>query len=199
MHELLHGMGLISSWYHWIDDELFLPSFPVYSGSNFTGLSLSYIYDRHLSDAVNGFWMKDYAAVVKRDLNKAIDRAKQTGRNYQWRDFFMETEGGNISRALKAKGSPWLTPRGVWSWFPVIEGPNVLMRYAILFTPTKFDEGSTGSHLDDKFYVGTSQFLMRPFAAKHVGLDGYIPSNPRGPIAETTLGILRAMGYTTRQ
>ncbi len=152
-----------------------------------------------MSDALNGYWMKDYGAVIRRDLQKATDKALGLGRGYRWKEFFKLTEGGNISRALKEKGSPFLTPRGLWSWYPVYQDQTLLRRYAILYTPPKFDDGSTASHIDDRFYVGTSQYIMRPYAAKQIGLDGYIPANPRGPIAETTLGLLRAMGYTTRQ
>jgi hypothetical protein len=51
--------------------------------------------------------------------------------------------------------------------------------------------------MDDQYYSGTSQYIMRPGATKNVGLDGFVPHNRLGPLSESVLGVLRAMGYST--
>ena len=53
------------------------------------------------------------------------------------------------------------------------------------------------SHLDDSYYSGTGQYLMKPSATKNVGLDGYIPFSKLGAMSESVLGVLRSIGYAT--
>ena len=89
------------------------------------------------------------------------------------------------------------TPRGLWSWFPDFDKMQLVSRYVILNTPSKYDGGSSISHMDEKYYTGTTQYLMKPSGTKNVGLDGYIPCNRLGPLSESILGILRTMGYKT--
>jgi hypothetical protein len=194
MHELLHGLGFITSWYPWLGNNVFLPSFPVYhDNGTLSGLSKPFIFDKFLADSLNGFWMRDYASVITHDLSKSIEK----GGELLWLQEFLLTQGGQIASSLNSPGSPFLTLRGTWFWFPFVQLDQLYYKYAILYTPSEFDSGSSLSHLDDDFYLGTSQFLMKPFATKGVGLDGVLPFNPLGPLSEIVLGVLRAMGYTT--
>jgi hypothetical protein len=175
---------------------LYLPGFPIYNETDgsILKLSRSLIFDRSLSDAVNGFWLKDYAAIIRRDINLSKQLANASS---NWLSIFEELDGGRIAASLGSSGGPFVTLRGIWSWYNVLESGAVLSRYAILYTPEQFDLGSSGSHLDDKFYSSTSQFLLKPYASKGAGLDGTVPLNALGPVAESILGILRSMGYST--
>ena len=47
-----------------------------------------------------------------------------------------------------------------------------LPAYALLHTPEVYSPGSSLSHVDAETYRGTSNFLMRPFAAAGAGMDG---------------------------
>ena len=195
---MIHGLGFVSGWYPWFGDDMYLPSFPKYSNNgSLLGLSQPFAFDRSLSDAIHGFWMKDYAAQIYKDFDEALQKAKNAKNEDLWMGVFNQTDGGRIALSLAAPGGPLVTLRGLWSWYPYLEGSISQSRYAILYTPTKYDFGSSGSHLDDVFYTGTSQYLMKPYASRDVGLDGYVPLNRLGPIAESTLGVLRAIGYST--
>ena len=196
---MIHGLGFVSGWYPWFGNELYLPSFPKYDNNgSLIGLSQPFAFDRSLSDAVNGFWMKDYASQVYSDFSQSLQKAKTLNQSEDlWMSYFNQTDGGRIASSLAAPGGPIVTPRGVWSWYPYLEGSLIQSRYAILYTPYPYDFGSSMSHLENDFYTGTSQYLMKPYASRDVGLDGYVPLNSLGPIAESTLGVLRAMGYST--
>jgi hypothetical protein len=198
IHELLHGMGFISGWYTWFGDKHSIPSFPLYSDDgDFKGLAKPFIFDRWVSDAIHGFWLRDIGKAITEDYRHAARVANESNATVTWRSVFAASEGAKISAALIQAGGPFVTPRALWSWYPVIENDAIVFRYAILYTPAKYTDGSSISHFDDQFYSSTSHFLMRPFAVEGVGLDGYVPYNKLGPLSEIIIGIFKAIGYST--
>eukprot|EP00842_Homolaphlyctis_polyrhiza_P006005 jgi/Hompol1/6405/HPOL_000948-RA len=106
-------------------------------------------------------------------------------------------EQGQTGLAIGA--SLFRTPCAVASWYPdrdLFSGLPVF-KYAYIYTPVKFNSGSSLSHVDANIYAGTSDVLMRPAGTLGAGLDALIPSNQRGGVGEAVLGIMRAMGYVT--
>ncbi|KAI8925301.1 hypothetical protein BC831DRAFT_461494 [Entophlyctis helioformis] len=67
-----------------------------------------------------------------------------------------------------------------------------------MYTPSTYSSGSSLSHIDDRLYAGTSNYLMRPFSTGGSGMDAMRPSSPTGSIGDAILGIFRNMGYITK-
>ena len=98
LHEILHGLGFISGWDSWNGDGSFYPSFLEYDDNgNLKGLGPPWIYDKYLSDAINGFWMRDYDSVIRQDI---LDSVKAN--EAQWNVVFSKSTGFKIANALGA-------------------------------------------------------------------------------------------------
>jgi hypothetical protein len=96
LHEMIHGIGFVSGWNQWLDDGGFYPSFQEYDDfGQFKGLSPSWIFDKHSSDAINGIWMRDYDAAIRQDIVESIDR-----NSLDWYTDYSKTTGYNIAIAL---------------------------------------------------------------------------------------------------
>ncbi|RKO91823.1 hypothetical protein BDK51DRAFT_45285 [Blyttiomyces helicus] len=194
LHEMLHGLGFISSWYPWTGTAELLPSAPVYEGESVEGLSRPFIFNRWMADAAGGAWMREHEATI---VSSA--RASAANNMSEWAVRFAATEGAAVAKALYAGVAT--TPGALRIWYPA--GRSLELRFAILYTPSNFSVGSSISHLDDTFYGGTGQFLMRPYATGFGILDNIVPRRAAvgnegpGPMGETVLGILRALGYST--
>ncbi|KAJ3390077.1 hypothetical protein HDU92_000668 [Lobulomyces angularis] len=219
IHELLHGLGFISGWYPWIEGSL-LPGWIDYEPETLiiTGLSTSYIYDRFISDQVTGIWMNEYAKAIRFDAD-SVSKKLNTSDTQKWMSEFLNTNGGNLSRFLfeKVVQSPgslvnWYFPEGKAMNLEVLNLQNIRdndlpldlffnspnMKPAVLYTPVKYEPGSSLSHLDTGAYDGSPDFVMRSTGTGGVGLDMYSPVSMKyGPIGEIILGLMRGMGWIT--
>ncbi|KAI9008365.1 hypothetical protein BC832DRAFT_421180 [Gaertneriomyces semiglobifer] len=219
IHELMHGLGFISSWYTWYDDTVLLPSYLDASDSGeFLGLATPYIFNKWMADAATGTWMSEYEQNITAILSDLAEDVKQRGWTWDQNNYAIMQEVRSSAAWEVGKhvmNGPATTLGRVAYWFPwrifVSEDDEVTitdLRYAVLYTPTRFDIGSTLSHMDADFYQSTSEFLMRPYATAGTGLDGYRPVTKslfgmkgewmdEGPIGEAVLAIFRSMGYAT--
>ena len=92
-------MGFISGWGMWRDGTEFYPSFLDYDDfGKFQGLGPPWIYDKYLSDSINGFWMRDYDAVIRKDILKSLNSSRT-----DWEELFLETDGYKVAKALGTK------------------------------------------------------------------------------------------------
>jgi hypothetical protein len=190
VHEILHGLGFISSWGPWIAGlkDSFVPSFLDYDDSGaVVGLAPEYIFSRWMSDAVHNVWMNVYSSLIRESIDSSI-----SGGFLDEADFD-KSLGGNIARALKA--GPLITPNGMRIWYPSTGKNKNVLKSAVIYTPKSYRRGSSLSHFDSGVYRDTRDYLMRPGAIPRVFIDQMIPyAEPLGP---ATLGILRGMGYVT--
>ncbi|KAL2913103.1 hypothetical protein HK105_207448 [Polyrhizophydium stewartii] len=210
MHEICHGLGFISSWFTWIDDSTFLPSFlDRDSAGNVLGLAPAYIYSRWMSDAINTVWLKTYADVISASVVDALAVGGQSG----WLSVFQASTGGRVARALGGSDGLFQTPRAIVSWYPDVErnpvatsaaasssrpyNASITFKFAVIYTPQTYAAGSTLSHLDSAFYARTSDLVMRPSGTSGAGVDAMLTSNPKGCLGEAMLGVFRSMGYVT--
>ncbi|KAJ3284002.1 hypothetical protein HK104_010137 [Borealophlyctis nickersoniae] len=201
VHEILHGLGFISSWFPWIDQDVLLPA-PMDNYPNGTvgadGLQKPYIFNRWLSDATTGVWMKEYEDAIYAAARAALADGNTTD---GWQQRFMASEGWQLGANIMK--SVATTPGALRLWFPVRREEGLGLGYSVLYTPSKFNPGSSFSHLDAQHYDATRQFLMRPYATYGAGVDAILPSDGMvnnegpGPMGEEVLGILRGLGYVT--
>ncbi|KAJ3024845.1 hypothetical protein HK097_006832, partial [Rhizophlyctis rosea] len=69
MHEILHGLGVISSWGTLIGEEGMVPfAMDLDSLGNVT-LGKPYIFNKWLADSTTGVWLKDYEAQMAKDAS----------------------------------------------------------------------------------------------------------------------------------
>lgn len=96
VHEILHGLGFSSGWGKWLNDATFYPSFLEYDQfGQFKGFGPSWIYDKYMSDAVNGIWIRDYDRAIRQDVNKSLNIDPK-----KWKENFLNTTGYKIAKAL---------------------------------------------------------------------------------------------------
>ncbi|KAL5037948.1 hypothetical protein BDV3_001854 [Batrachochytrium dendrobatidis] len=197
LHELCHGLGIVSSWNMIGDNSTFLPSFlDINANGRITGLAQPYIFNRWLSDTINHVWLRNYADQIQSSINQAIQQSTQNN----WYSIFNTTIAAGIARALGGKNGLFQTPGAVAAWYPDTDyttKESGLYKYAIIYTPRVYEAGSTLSHVDANTYIGTENVLMRPVGTGGIGLDSILPMGSKGPIGEAALGIFRSMGYVT--
>ena len=117
IHELLHGLGFISSWYPWLGDDYILPGWLSYGpNGTITGLEPSYLYDRNLAFSGNQTWMTYYSDRIRSIATTLSQKLKTTDEN-QWYREFTRTEAAKIGAWLKSKVA--VTPQSVVSFFPL--------------------------------------------------------------------------------
>lgn len=196
LHEFLHGLGFISSWYPWMDSGSILPQgVDKAENDSVIGLAKPYLFNKWMADAGREIWMRDYEAVIAKEAEEVARRVIEDGEVASWEDVFRTTSAYNLSKIVYK--SIATKPGALAIWYPIHSTTSdpIFFHYAILYTPKTYSPGSTFSHVDNGVYSGTGQFLMRAFGTGGVGLDGYVPKGE--PIGEVVLGILRGMGYAT--
>ncbi|KAJ3218508.1 hypothetical protein HDU67_005310 [Dinochytrium kinnereticum] len=223
IHEVMHGLGIISAWYEWFNPETLMPGYPMLAqpsvSNNYTALTLakSYIFDKFLYDSRSGVWMKYYSNAIRKDIEKlskelwppntpqdSISWSAPPANNFT--DYFARVDGWKLASYIRNVAV--VTPRGLSFWYPTpsIRGSRSRWtkkavgkqwRYVVLYSPLAYSGGSTISHLDASFYAGTSEYLMRPFGTAGASSDTFSPKGKYGPVGEALLGMLRAMGYVT--
>ncbi|KAJ3105389.1 hypothetical protein HDU97_008143 [Phlyctochytrium planicorne] len=158
MHELMHGLGIISSWYEWIGGDTLVPGYPVLSepttSNNFSGISLSksYIFDKFLFDSRAGIWMKSYAAGIRQEIWKIGKQIKpKTPSSPNWGDYpwsnvsmlFTASDGWKLASYIRQVTA--VTPRGLSFWYPapnIRQGSNPITRYSNYHWPKTTGKGS---------------------------------------------------------
>lgn len=96
VHEMLHGLGFISGWSRWFGDRRFYPSFLEYDDfGQFKGFGPPWIYDKHISDAINGIWIRDYDTAIRRDVQESLNADP-----LRWKEIFLNTTGSRLAKAL---------------------------------------------------------------------------------------------------
>ncbi|KND00326.1 uncharacterized protein SPPG_04650 [Spizellomyces punctatus DAOM BR117] len=192
LHELIHGLGFISSWYTWIDGDSILPSsLDTAANGTVLGLTKPYLFNKWMADTANGVWMKEYEAQI---IAAAYQIAQTLPDDAIWTQAFKASDAYKLP--VRLFDTIATTPGAIAIYYPVRSYvDNVVLRYAVLHTPSEFSDGSTFSHVDSGAYSGTGSYLMRPFGTPSTGLDAMRPVGE--PIDEVVLGILRAMGYAT--
>ncbi|KAI9207021.1 uncharacterized protein BJ171DRAFT_421320 [Polychytrium aggregatum] len=194
LHELIHGLGFLSSWYPWLGNaSVLLPSQPIMSSNHaaYIGLTKPYIFNKWMA-TVDGQWLRRYELAILRASDAAAQTSAGPDRTSEtWMDAFMASPGRVL--AEKMMSNYGTRPGRLVVWFNDTETRRG--RYARLFASSQFLDGSTLSHIDASSYQGTAEFLMRPYATGNVLLDDYIPRGRRGPIGRIALSILATMGY----
>ncbi|KAJ3315954.1 hypothetical protein HDV04_000162 [Boothiomyces sp. JEL0838] len=180
MHEIIHGLGFLSSWELWDEQGFtgFMPSYPTYSNGTIDGMLYPFIFNKLLGDNLNNVWINVYSEAISQSLNHS----------FVTKSFFNQTIGYQISESLIQL---FETPFSTSIWFPSC----TTIRNALMFTPSLFSSGSTLSHVDN-IYIG-ADYLMRPNAIGGVSFDKKIPSYHSAMFSDTLLGILRGLGYIT--
>ncbi|KAJ1551658.1 hypothetical protein HK096_005490, partial [Nowakowskiella sp. JEL0078] len=131
-----------------------------------------------------------------------------------WLTRFIKTPGFNLSQELMISITTEIGGIGMWYPSPKsLSGSHrdlspigaqvnnsqdqelVEFRFAALYSPVKFDPGSSLCHVNAFLYGGTPDNLMRPFSTYGVMLDEYSVQSDAGPIGEVVLGVLGSMGY----
>jgi hypothetical protein len=211
LHEILHGLGFISSWFTWMSNDALLPGFPTSrtetNGSVTRSFSQSYIFDKFLVDARAGIRMKEYASAIRQE---SIKISRVTRNSKTWESLFRLTAGWALARYMRT--TVGVTASSIVFWYPAptvgnggyskMEGVGNSkrprdMRFAVIHSPSPYSGGSSMNHLDASYYTGTADYLMRPFATSGTGIDAFVPWDEGGPIGPSTLGVLRACGYVT--
>ncbi|KAI9100685.1 hypothetical protein DFS34DRAFT_615417 [Phlyctochytrium arcticum] len=194
LHELLHGLGFISSWYTWADDDGILPSYGRVAGNGtFQGLAKPYIYNKWMMDVNKGIWMYEYERNITREVQRLATSMSLTSTS--WVNALKRSATYATCQDLYDRVATNLGALAVF--YPISAGlpANVSLAFAVLYTPKTFSDGSTFSHLSPQAYSGSRNFLMRPFGTAGTSLDQFRPTGE--PIGEIVLGILRSMGYAT--
>ncbi|KXS16564.1 hypothetical protein M427DRAFT_68898 [Gonapodya prolifera JEL478] len=198
-HEIIHGLGFISSWYTWLGDgdDVLLPGYVVRNASGLcVGLSKPYIFNKFMADNVNNIWFKDHAEV----LRAGTESVTPTDNYTLWLERFRRTPAFSRARTLLRVSQSHM---GVTFWFRSPAKPNssatsILWDYAFLYSPDGFAPGSSLSHVDNKMYDATEDWIMRPSGSPGVKLADYRPQARRyGPVGWRILAMLRALGWRT--
>ncbi|KAJ3284465.1 hypothetical protein HDU79_008106 [Rhizoclosmatium sp. JEL0117] len=203
LHEIMHGLGFVSSWWQSLQPGTFFPGGPVtYQTNGIQGVTFgkSNIFDRTMAHSGTGVMMRDYAAamreeakLVSQDIVRASPNLTASDLLTQWTNQFKTSNAFLLSQNLYSSAA--VIPMQLILWFQDRRGNP---RYAILYTPRAFAGGSSVSHLDASVYGSSSEFLMRPFCTTGTGIDGFTPAHPKiGVLGEAVPGILRQMGYIT--
>ena len=187
-------MGFLSSWavyFPTIFPKTFFPSvFDIDADKNVLGLSSQWIYDKLISDSVNGVWLSSYANSMKDSVKLAL----KNGGQRNWIEEFKNSSGYQVGQALYGDKGLFSTKNGLIIWYPWKES----MKHAIISSPYPFAPGSSLSHLDSFVYSSVASFLMRPSATSFVKFESVNPGSGN-PFGSVLLGIMRGMGYVVRQ
>ncbi|KAJ3159301.1 hypothetical protein HDU86_001904 [Geranomyces michiganensis] len=203
LHELLHGLGFISSWYPYLTETSILPAAPLIDSlGTVVGLSKPYLFNKWMAHIANRTWMSTYETQILtygRDVSARMANGTLATRPGTWQHAFQQTPAYTIatdlftSAATKSGAVAFYYPRLRITRDPT--APPLELRYAVLFTSREYEPGSTFSHSDASTHKGTRNFLMRPYGTAGVGLDGVVPRGE--PIGEVVQGVLGALGYAT--
>ncbi|KAI8826862.1 uncharacterized protein EV422DRAFT_593381 [Fimicolochytrium jonesii] len=192
LHELVHGLGFMSSWFPYLSPTALLPAAPLVLNGVNVGLSKEYVFNKWMRDVAGGRWMSEWAGEI---YGAAGNGTGMEG----WEETFRASGAYVVAERLYNRTAT--RPGAMAVYYPKYTGGGarsrapVEMAYALLYTPARYSPGSTMSHVDNAVYSGTREVLMRAFGTSGVGLDGY---RPRGePIGEVVQGVLAAMGYAT--
>jgi len=192
IHELLHGLGFITSWDDYLNyDNLGvltpIPSFLIqdidgkHGSIKFTGFQ-EFAMDKYLvftndnsslgtiTDLLNQFSTNKTEFINKKEF--AIDFANSP-------QFIEAKKMFNLS-----------TMSGMISFNNPIENLNILMETSLV----PFLPGSTFSHLDNNSVSNTSDFLMKFKIPHNITLDD-ITSKYTNPIGPKTIKMLKSIGY----
>ena len=187
MHELIHGLGFITSWYPWLSFDprfqgLLVPGFVIRNDKGqISGLSKPYIFNKFISDDLNKMWLTDY----QRDAYTVINQIR-AGSDKDFMDALVESPAMDIFRKVTKSAT---TDKGLVMWIP----PN--WDNLILYSPKSYSAGSTLSHVDNDIYRGTSDFLLRPFATSGVRMSSMDASNENWGIIGRVAEVLRVFGW----
>jgi hypothetical protein len=194
-HELLHGMGFISSWFAWlgVSEGMLTPSYVTRDNDGaYMGFAKEYIFNKYVSDNVNGVWMSAWAETIRRDVAVSVPViADWTA----WVDAFKATPAYNLTRQLFLVAQ---SDVGLAFWYN--DSVTNHLEKALLYTPAPYSGGSSVSHLDATFYEAAPDWLMRPYAISGARLDDIRPRSAEGSgtIGDITINMLRTFGYRTR-
>jgi hypothetical protein len=187
-------MGFLSSWgiyFPKVFPDTFFPSFLDYDkAGDVQRLAPQWIYDKLISDTINGVWLSSYTRAME---NSVID-ALESGGQENWIEQFKNSSGYLVGQALSGLFS---SPNALGIWYPDKGSPKSLKR-AFISSPNPFVPGSSLSHLDSAIYNSVASYLMRPVATSQVKLNGVIPGS-NNLFGAALLGIMRSMGYVVRQ
>ncbi|KAI9024078.1 hypothetical protein DFJ74DRAFT_667149 [Hyaloraphidium curvatum] len=193
-HELLHGMGFISSWFAWLGaaEAMLTPSYVVRNSTgHYTGFAKEYLYNKWVADNVNGVWMSSWARTIRLVVAASVPPTTEWS---SWIRDLKASPAYNVTRHLFQVSQ---SDRGLLLWYT--DGETNTARSAVLYTPATYSPGSSVSHLDMQYYEAAGDWLMRPYAISGASLDDIRPRSAQGSgtIGDVTVNILRAMGYRT--
>ncbi|KAJ3004764.1 hypothetical protein HKX48_001048 [Thoreauomyces humboldtii] len=201
LHELMHGMGFICSWYPWLDATSVIPASPlVTADGTMVGMTKPWLFNKWMADVSAGVWMKeyqDYILTVSASIAQGISNGTLVDTTFLAE--FLSSPGYAI--AQKVFSGPATTPGSVAFYYPRASdtlnstADPLRLHYAVLYTPELYSDGSTFSHVDNQIYSGTQQFLMRAYGTAGIGLGAMRPVGQ--PIGEVVQGVLGALGYST--
>lgn len=193
-HELLHGMGFISSWFAWLgpDEAVLTPSYVARDDNGiYLGFAKEYIFNKFVADNVNGEWMSTWSEAVSRGVGTSVPITADWTR---WIEAFKATAAYNLTKHLFQVAQ---SDHGLAFWYNSTVSGTI--EKATLYTPEVYSGGSSVSHLDTTVYEAGEDWLMRPYAISGAKVDDIRPRSIKGSgtIGDTTLGILKTLGYRT--
>ncbi|KAJ3394604.1 hypothetical protein HDU84_007778 [Entophlyctis sp. JEL0112] len=204
IHELIHGMGFMSSWNRPLHPESLLPSNPIIdditeknSTIKVVTFAKSYIFDKMMMHSGTGVFMRDYAQAIRNESVKLSQKIFDEKPNInesellaEWAPEFMSSKAYQLSKNLMEKVAT--TPMQLVTWYL---DSSQKSRYVILHTPNEYSAGHSLGHVDSTVYGGTTEFLMRPYATAGVGLAAQTPRSKSTVLGAAVVGILCQMGY----
>ncbi|RHZ51261.1 hypothetical protein Glove_481g16 [Diversispora epigaea] len=196
LHELIHGLGFISSWDNSLETDVYqyttgLTPYYYFYGNKFDGF-IENIFDRYLKVIENK--KKIPSSYYTAQLNKSIPPMTP---------FYTRLEFTN-----KVKSSPQ------WKYAKLVL-KAATTNNSIVFTPAKrtswnqdiyletslkyFDAGSSISHVSQLKYRKTSDFIMTWQQFPGQTLEYFIQrgGNYKSPIGPRIISILESIGYAT--
>lgn len=207
IHELIHGLGLLTSW----STELFgsetglLPGgLSVSPSMTVTGSTKPYIFDKYLFDKRQGVWLDDQKSRIFERMSRLYPFPLSQMDSALNRD-------AELSRMATELYRTFTTPRSLVFYYPrwwkrgLFSSSNASgyklnaseWDSAVIYTPQRYSSGSTGSHVDHSTYLATGEYLMRPFGTPGVSLRRYSPASLVGPVGFNVVNILQTIGYHT--
>lgn len=145
------------------------------------GIGKQYIFNKFMADNVKGKWLKDYAKEIVDSVKRQVLKSDDY---FTWRQRFLASDAAQVCTTMFDVGR---TPERVVFWYPRWSNfmmnmdfinstdNNIVWDYKVLYTPSKYSDGSSLSHFDDDFYKGTTEFLMRPTATAGIAMKNYVP------------------------
>jgi hypothetical protein len=206
LHELLHGLGILSFWNVFNPGEYFSDN-PQHNTRNYDayenalspmllfreaprsneirGISLPFIFDKFIYEKRTNTRIVDTYLTQFKSLNLNCSYA-------QWTKSFLQNRAYNEGRRLYKLS---MTKNSLVFRFP--EDGKSMNKTGELFVETSYEPfkaGSSLSHFDKQTYANTEEFLMRPEAEPGKSLKQITPKG-LFPIGVKTRKMLRALGY----